>query len=180
MALTLDQLQGLLKAQEFKYFIHPDQPALMAGVTGNNGSFQIVLSLQENGEFLQLRTLQYLYCRPDDPHLDATLRVIGHLNFLIKLAKWGWDPSDGEINVCADVSVEDGSLTNAQFRRVLFNYLTAIDLNHPRLKQTLETGQDPGVMDPLINLPPELRAILERLAREAAGQEKEEGDFAEI
>ena len=113
MALTLDELQGLLKAQDFKYFVHPERPALMLGARGAHGSYQIIISLQENGEFLQLRTLQYLYCKADDPHLDVALRVVAQLNYMIRMAKWGWDPTDGEIDVCADVWIEDGTLTDS-------------------------------------------------------------------
>jgi hypothetical protein len=182
MALTLDQLQKLVKTQDFKYFLHPDKPALMLGAAGTNGSYQFLISLESEGQFLQFRTLRYLYCKADDPNLAVALKVIGHLNYMVRLAKWGWDPRDGEIDVCADVWVVDGTLTDEQFKRVMFNYLAAIDLNFTRLKQAVETGKDPGEVDPMSTLPPELRELMERLRRAAEGQEaeEEEGEYSKI
>jgi hypothetical protein len=182
MALTMDQLQKLLKAQDFKYFLHPEKPALMVGATGTNGSYQFLIALENEGQFLQFRTLRYLFCKADDPHLAVAMKVIGHLNYMVRMAKWGWDPRDGEIDVCADVWIMDGTLTTEQFKRVLFNYLAAIDLNHPRLKQAVESGTDPGEVDPMSTLPPELRDLMERLRRaaERQGEEEEEGEFSKI
>ncbi len=179
MALTIDGLQELMKAEDFAYFVHPQMPTLKTGAKGLNGTYEFVVSLEQDGEFLQFRTLRYLYCETDNPHLETALRVIGHFNYSFRLAKWGWDPSDGEIDVCADVWVKDGTLTKAQFHQVMWNYLTAIDVNYPRLKNAVESGKDSGQTDPRKNLPDKLRELLERLARGAEEEEKEE-DFATI
>ena len=167
MAMTMDQLQDLVKGQNLKYFLHPEQPALMLQAKGINGSYQFIIALQQDGTFLQFKTLQYLYCKEDNPNLLEALKVMGALNYQIRLAKWGWDPRDGEIDVCADTWIEDNALTQEQFGRIAFNYLTAIDMNYSRLETTIETGTDPGEFNPL--------EMMKRIAEEAEkGAEEEE------
>jgi len=166
MAMTMDQLQDLVKGQNLKYFLHPEQPALMLQAKGINGSYQFIIALQQDGTFLQFKTLQYLYCKEDNPNLLEALKVMGALNYQIRLAKWGWDPRDGEIDVCADTWIEDNALTQEQFGRIAFNYLTAIDMNYTRLEETIETGTDPGEFNPL--------EMMKRIAEEAEKGEDEE------
>ncbi len=171
MPMTMDQLQQLVKGQNLKYFLHPENPALMLQAKGINGSYQFVIALQQEGTFLQFKTLQYLFCKEDNPNLFEALKVMGALNYQIRLAKWGWDPRDGEIDVCADTWIEDSALTQEQFGRITFNYLTALDMNYSRLQTTIETGTDPGEFNPLemakrvardSSLPPELQELLDK------------------
>ena len=76
------------------------------------------------------------------------LEVLGALNFRLRLAKFGWDESDGEIVCYADHWVMDGKVTQEQFSRILHNFLPAVDLSSPRIAKTMETGTDPGELDP--------------------------------
>jgi hypothetical protein len=64
------------------------------------------------------------------------------------MAKFGWDESDGEIVVYADHWIMDGKVTQEQFSRMLHNYLPAVDLSYARITKAMETGKDPGELDP--------------------------------
>jgi hypothetical protein len=164
MPMTMDQLQQLVKGQNLKYFLHPENPALMLQAKGINGSYQFVIALQQEGTFLQFKTLQYLFCKEDNPNLFEALKVMGALNYQIRLAKWGWDPRDGEIDVCADTWIEDSALTQEQFGRITFNYLTALDMKRDS------------------SLPPELQELLDKIggAAEGEAEDEEEEGFATI
>ncbi len=179
MAMTLTELQDVVKKGGLKFFVDPERPKLMFGAAGLNGSYQCIISLEVDGQFLQIRSLNFLACPADHPHLLTILKIIGEINFQKRLVKIGWDPSDGEIMVYADLWLMDNKLTQQQWDRMLENYLPAVDFAYRRLKQTLDTGQDPGeekpedVIDRLLggsSLPPALRDLVGKLKKKLAGE----------
>jgi hypothetical protein len=163
--MTFDELKSLAEGEGFRYFVAPDRTALMMSFGGLNGSYQVLAALEVDGRFLQFRTLGYRFCPEDNPHLEAVLRLLGTLDYQLRLTKFGWDPSDGEIVGYADIWVEDAPLTKTQFRTMLGCFLPGIDLNYPRITATIETGTDPGEVKPNIpsGLPEALRRALEGL-----------------
>jgi hypothetical protein len=173
MALTLEELRKLLDAEGVRYFVAPDRPAVLVGVAGAFGRYQAVVGLDMNGAFLQFRTLSYANCPAAHPHVPALLRVLADINMRLRLVKLAWDSSDGEVVVFADVWLMDNKLSQEQFSRLLHNYFPALDHSYPRVSGVIETGKDPGETSPeemlkrLLGekgaLPPELRALLERL-----------------
>ena len=147
MPLSMQQLQSLVDRQELRYLVDPHNPMLILDVRGTDGTYRFAISLQVEGQFLQFRSIGYLSCVPDDPHLGEVLKVLGSVNFRNRLVKYAWDPSDGEIAAYADVWIMDGTLTDGQFERVLHNFVTTIDGDYLRIKTAAETGSDPGDKD---------------------------------
>ncbi len=143
MTIKIDQLKKLAEGQGLKYFLAPDRPALLMGFAGVTGSYQVLMLVELDGRFLQFRTTGYGQCPMGHPNLEAVLRVIGDLDYRFRLAKFGWDPSDGEIVGYADLWLEDATLTPRQFAGMLGAFLPAIDLAHARIGMTLATGVDP-------------------------------------
>jgi putative sensory transduction regulator len=178
--MLFEELKKLAEGEDLKYFIAPDRPVLMLGIAGIYGRYQIVIPLELDGRFIQFRTIGYQSCPSDHPNLPAVLRVLGELNYRLRLTKFGWDPSDGEIAGFADVWLEDGTLTQKQFSRMLQAFVPSIDLSHPRITKTIETGTDPGELRPedligaAAGLPPALRTLLDRIARKKPGTEPDE------
>lgn len=170
MAMTLDDLQGLLDEEGIKYFLAPNRPAVMAGFKGVFGSYQVLMKLEVDGTFLQFRSQAYLNCEVGHDSLGEVLKVIGELNYSTRLVKIGWDPSDGEIVAYADMWLMDAELTLEQLKRMIGNYVPAIDMAHKRLKETVETGRDPGEIDPKVLL----EGVLEKLGKGRDDDEEEE------
>ncbi|NIN73238.1 MAG: hypothetical protein GTO46_15200 [Gemmatimonadetes bacterium] len=166
MALTLAKLEKLVEAEGMRFFRDPTRDALMTGAKGIAGHYQFMILLELEGQFLQFRTVNYQYCKADHKHLKAVLEVLGGLNYRLRLAKFGWDESDGEIVVYADHWIMDGTVTQEQFSRILHNYLPAVDLSNPRIAKTIETGNDPGELDP--------ETILRMILEQAEGADEEE------
>lgn len=170
MAMTLDDLQGLLDEEGIKYFLAPNRPAVMAGFKGMFGSYQVLIKLEVDGNFLQFRSQGYLNCEAGDDSLGEVLKVIGELNYSTRLVKIGWDPTDGEIVAYADLWLMDTKLTLEQLKRMFGNYVPAIDMAHKRLKETIETGRDPGEVDPKVLL----EEVLEKLGKAGDDDDEEE------
>jgi hypothetical protein len=168
MALTLAQLEQLVKKEGLKYFKAPDRPILRLGMRATFSRFDFVLILESKGEFLQFRTMNLLECPKGHPNLAAVLQVLAEINDKIRFLKMCWDKSDGEISGKADTWIMNGTITQEQFSRFCHNFVSAVDVNYRRIKQTIDTGKDPGevkpedVMDSLDDkdMPEPLRKIL--------------------
>jgi hypothetical protein len=177
--MRFEQLKKLVEGESLRYFVAPDREVLMLGLAGIFGNYQFVISLELDGRFVQFRTLGYQSCPVDHPHVDAVLRVLGELNYRARLTKFGWDPRDGEVVAYADVWLEDGTLTQRQFNAMLQSYVPMIDINHPRITKTIETGTDPGDLRPTDvsaaapGLPPALRSLLGRITGTKPGGDDE-------
>lgn len=168
--MTFEELKKLADGEGLKYFVAPDAPTLLMNIGGLSGTHQIIVPLELDGRFLQFRTIGYQSCPADHPHLEAVLRVLAHLDYQLRLTKFGWDPNDGEIVGYGDMWLEDGTLTQKQFSGAIHTFFAGIDLNFRRIAKTIETGTDPGEFKPEdlatdgAGLPPALRGVLDRLA----------------
>lgn len=176
MAMTMDQLKRLLDAQDLKYFLDPHRDAIMLTASGIFGNYQSVILLEDEGRILQVRSVGYLNCPAGSPNLFAVLKVLGVLNYQLRGIKFGWDANDGEIAVYSDHWVQDGTLTQNQFGRMLHVFFSGIDMNLLRIGQTIEAGKDPGEFNPAdtarvlqehgSTLSPALKALVEKLVGE--------------
>jgi hypothetical protein len=144
MTITIDKLESLAERQGLTYFVAPDRPALLVTVAGATGHHQVLMHVELDGRFVQLRTMGYGQCPSDHPRLEAVLRVIGALDYTFRLTKFGWDPTDGEIVGYADLWLEDAKLGQKQFAAMLGAFIPAIDLGRVRIAAAMETGVDPG------------------------------------
>jgi len=187
MAITFQQLQDLMKGEELKFYLAPDRPVLRFDIRGMAGAYNVMISLIDDGRFLQIRSANYASCPASHPHLASVLQLLAVLNCKRRLVKFAWDEDDGELVAYADLWVMDNGVTQAQFKRMLNNYLPVIDQSYPRIAKTIETGEDPGEKEWARislaagagpkgpeGLPPELREMLEKLVagKKEAEQEK--------
>jgi hypothetical protein len=178
----MEKLKSLVEGEDLKYFMDPHRDALMLGATGAFGSYQLLILLELDGEFLQFRSMSYHSCPADHQHVEATLKVLGALNYRLRFVKFGWDPSDGEIVLYGDAWIKDGDLTQEQFGQMIKAYLSLMDLNSHRIGKTIETGEDPGESVPKgpgpggPGLPPEMQELLDQILSGLGGDDDDEDE----
>jgi len=148
MSLTLQQVKALVDGEGYRYFEDPRRPALLLGFEGQFGHYQMLILLADEGRFLQFRSMNYLYCPAAHPSLGEVLKALGDVNYRNRLIKLGWDPGDGELVAYADLWVQDGAVTEGQFKIMMITYLIALDHAYGRLRRALDTGKDPGDIPP--------------------------------
>lgn len=146
MALTFEELGRLLQANDISYWTDPKgSPRLLVSWIGMNGSYDAIISLQREGEFLQFRTRRWLHCPESHPHVDVALRVLGKLNYSLRFVKLGWDgQTAGEVVVYGDAWVGSNTITEDQMGHMLHNFFVATDFIYPRIQHAIEHGVDPG------------------------------------
>ena len=175
MSISFSELQQLLRGEDIRFFVEPGAPRALFAASGLHGSYNVAVMLELDGEFLQLRALQYLRCAADHPHLLAVLKTIAHINYQKRLVKFAWDPADGEVTLYADLWVSDGTVTQGQFNRLTGSFLRALDLSFPAIKAALETGQQTGESE----LPAGFEALVEKFLR-GGGPKKDDPEVTEI
>ena len=144
MTCILPDLRQMLETEGLRYYLIPDQEGVLLNVRGTEGKYQFKILLELEGEFLQFKSVEYLYCPKGHPHLDATLQVLGEANYRLRLMKFGWDPVDGEIAAYADVWMKDAVITQGQFSQMANVYMSIMDDEYPKIKAAMESGVGPG------------------------------------
>jgi len=150
MAYDVPRLRQLLDEEGLRYYLIPDREGVLVNFRGENALFQVLVLLEEEGTFLQFRSVEYLYCPVGHENLEATLRVLGQLNYQMRLLKFGWDPTDGEIAVYADLWIMDAEITQEQFSRMAHAYISVMDDEYASIKAAIESGigaESPGSGD---------------------------------
>jgi hypothetical protein len=148
MALSFDELKQIIQGCGLQFFVHPTETVLMFGITGHSGGLQLTVWLLDNGAFLQMRTMGYVRCAAEAPHLPAVLRLLAELNNQYRLVKWGWDARNGEVSAFSDLFLSDALATSNQVSSQLFFFINLLDQVAPRIRATLDTGKDPGSGEP--------------------------------
>jgi hypothetical protein len=143
MSCNLPELRELLETEGLRYYLIPDQEGVMLTVKGTEAKYQFKILLELDNEFLQFRSIDYLHCPMDHPNLGPTLQVLGEINYRLRLLKFGWDPTDGEIAVYADLWMVDSVITQEQFSRMVNVYMSIIDDEYVRLVAAIGSGIGP-------------------------------------
>ena len=147
MTYVLPQLRELLDAEELRYYLIPDKEGVMLTLTADNGRFQFMILLEVDGEFLQFRSIEYASCPKGHPNLDATLQVLGEMNYRLRAMKFGWDPTDGEIAAYIDLWIMDAEITQEQFSRMVRAYMSILDDELPGIQKAIDSGIVAGDTD---------------------------------
>ena len=148
MPLTTTELRALLDGAGLHYFLDPAHDAVMLQMGGIFGTYQVLIALHVNGEFLQFRSLRYAMCPREHANNRLVLEVLAAINYRKRTIKFGWDPDDGEIVVYGDLWVKDGTITQQQFDQMAQMYFQGMDLAFGRIQWCLEKGEDPGEVEP--------------------------------
>ncbi|NMG61185.1 tetratricopeptide repeat protein, partial [Geitlerinema sp. P-1104] len=118
----------------------------------------VLISLEEDGEFVKMVLPQLLTLPSDHPHYEAALQCLLHLGWQQdKLVRWQRDPRDGEVRLEADLPLEDGELSSRQFWRTLQGCLQIAQEGREQVQQVLQTGTVASKTDAL----PLLRILLQ-------------------
>ena len=89
-----------------------------------------------------------LFTYQSGPHKAALLQTLLLTSWETKMLQWEYDPSDGEVRAMVEFPLEDAPLTERQFFRAFDGLLHLSVRFHPRLKQVIESGEDPGRAEP--------------------------------
>tara|TARA_Y100000310_G_C20693485_1_gene823905 strand:+ start:280 stop:789 length:510 start_codon:yes stop_codon:yes gene_type:complete len=122
VAISIETIKQYLNLIDFN-FDERDSTTILTGSTDDDGNrVVIIISLLENGEFLQMRTLKHL----DDLVAEATpekraelLKWMLNQNYATKNGSWEYDPEDHDHHFAMAHVIEDGDLTAKQFVRML-------------------------------------------------------------
>ncbi|MCS7253580.1 MAG: hypothetical protein RMK18_06760 [Armatimonadota bacterium] len=142
MAVTFDELKTTMEGTRLKFISDPDREIIWVSVSGFNGVHHLLLKRVENGEGLLLRVPSLATVRGEHPFKTKVLETLLVENHRIKVGRFCYDQSDGEIYLDWFMPLEDGCLTLQQLKRCISALLHLADDLSPRLRHLLETGED--------------------------------------
>lgn len=160
MAVTFDELKKILEATDLNFFVDSEKELVILGFSGCYGVHHLLLKLVENGEGLLFKVPGLAMLASDHPFKAKVLETLLAENNRIKIGRFCYDPSDGEIYLDWFIPIEDGTITPQQLRRSFIALMHIADEMTPRLQHLMKLGED---------LPPEevsVPGMLRRLLRE--------------
>lgn len=114
MALSYRELEALLDETGLKYRGFSDE----SGALLQFSACAVQVTIAEEGEGV-LACAHSVFNLSGCPHKDAAIEWMANHNYRIKIGRWGYDRSDGEVAVDYFLPVEDGTLTSKQLGRVI-------------------------------------------------------------
>ncbi len=182
MGANLKQIAKYLDNLGWEYRFDDDEDRIITGVEADNvEDFLIVVQLDEQGKFFRVFAPQILAGVKEHPHKAMILQTMLAISWETKMLQWEYDPMDGEVRAIIEFPIEDSTLTERQFNRCLSGLIQIVDgMAMPRLKQTMETGEDPGNVEVgerlLLSIQQEAPGLLEILEK-AMQARKKRGSF---
>ncbi|MGL5061518.1 MAG: hypothetical protein ACRC62_16205 [Microcoleus sp.] len=148
MATTLPFIAHCLEQRGWKYKFDADNSRIITGVKAENvENFIIFIQLSEDGEFVQFIAPQLLAVK-DSVYKGILFQTMLAISWQVKMLRFEYDPTDGEIRASIELPIEDSQLTERLFDRCLSGLIQLVDLKAmPRLKAVLAAGIDPGPQD---------------------------------
>jgi len=183
MGANLKQIARYLDNLGWDYRFDDEEDRIITGVEADNlEEFLIVVQLDEEGNFFRVFAPQILMGVQEHPYKGAILQTMLAISWETKMLQWEFDPSDGEVRAIVEFPLEDSILTERQFNRCLSGLIQIVDsIAMPRLKEVMETGQDPGNVELgerlLLSIQEEAPGLLE-LLQKAMEARKKRGSFS--
>jgi hypothetical protein len=78
----------------------------------------------------------------DHKYLCVLLPQLLYYNYMTKFGTWEYDPSDGDLRFAIEIPLEDATMTEGQFRRIMSMMETSLE-QVANIKHILKTGQIP-------------------------------------
>lgn len=155
MAISIDTLKAYMPEIGLKNFdtsaSERDQ-RLISGIGLPSGDSDypdmeagVVISLQENGEFVQIRLVQLIDREQvqNSTYRNELTTYFCKKNYENKIGRWCLDPADGDVYVDWAIPVEDNKeLTFQQFKRVFGGLVRCLKEAWGPMRRILETGSE--------------------------------------
>jgi len=141
MATTLAKIKNLLDGLGKRFFANDARDMLMIPCGCAGKTIHVILSLQNEGRFLQLLSKDFNATPKDGASSVALFEEMLALNFETKFIKLGRDPQDGEVVGYGDSWIEDGGLTAGQLDRMVGTFVSGMAEAQERLEVAALTGK---------------------------------------
>lgn len=178
MAVTLEEVSNWLDNSDIKHGTNDDNTKIIFGATDKK-TIGIKIEIEEDGDLVQvysnlLDDERDILKIKDHEHSALVLQHILTINYNEKFGGWEFDPKDGEIRFAVEIPLEDASMTEKQFNRILGHIMNS-EKHFLDILKIMETGELPEDDNDVEDMFNELmaRMLAEKLAEDL---EKHGGD----
>ncbi len=148
MAITIEHLRQVLDSAQIHYQPY-DETTLLTVFSWEELRLDLVCSLWEEGEYLDVRTVGLAHLDPEDEEqIQRVLPRISRVNYDYKLARVAWEEG-GELTVGAALPVEDRTRVTAdQVAAMITAVCQAASEIREDLAEPVEAEQAPAEVQP--------------------------------
>ena len=141
MASLFETVLSYFDAEGWTYRHLPGRQGIEAGVEGEHGRY-VVVALVDGDEIF--RILTFLDGRVPEARRREVTEFVARANYGLLLGNFEFDVNDGELRYKSSIDLEDSTLSQAQFRNLLFGSLAALDRYLPHLQRVMQGTADPA------------------------------------
>ena len=143
MGATLKQIAYYLTQQNREYTKLAEGCIAVDAALGNGDKLAITITLQENGEYLEIAAPQLLQGVKGKVNQSALFQAMLAISWKTRLLRWQY--ANGEVLGAIGFPLERTSqreiLSEAQFNAALNGFVSLMNYIIPRLEAVLETGE---------------------------------------
>lgn len=147
MAMDLKIISNWLKEDDTKHHLDEDEGLIVFGAQADVQAAHFI-RLRESGELfvyqVQIRKDdENFVVSQDHQHINVFLKYLLHENYTTKFGCWEYDYTDGDIRYSVEIPLEDGEITQKQFKRIISMMFSNVDTMASNILKVLETGEMP-------------------------------------
>jgi hypothetical protein len=139
MGVSFQEIKNHLDSRGINY-VNLGVDRIGLGVKTEHTNLHFVLTREEDGEYLRLRSLRYLTCPKEHPAVTDVHKKLVGFNYDFKLIKFGWDEADGEIVGEVALPLEDATLADEQLMAMLALLTRRCNEQYPEINALIESG----------------------------------------
>jgi hypothetical protein len=146
MATSLVEIEHFLIKQELRHDINEERGHILTGFAMENyrdkdgdNYLQIVIQLEENGEFLKVYTPKCYQYAGDNK--SKVFQVLLMVSWKTKMIQFEYDHSDGEVRAVIEFPLEDSVLTERQLMRSVVSLAQIIDRYDSTILTAISSGE---------------------------------------
>ena len=140
--MSIKKIGGYLDKLGWHYQMSEKQGMILSGATGKNGTYMLIIGLQQNDTLLLMLPLAKALEGPNltKSQLAQLNEMLMDTNFGLAVGGFERNRESGEVRYRVGVPTEDGGLTEAQFRHLLMASCGSVDQNYPKIMQLIHGG----------------------------------------
>jgi hypothetical protein len=122
----MSQVTQALRERNLRF--REEENHVVFGMRSGDTTLRMVVSLTEEGEYIDVSAVGIEHCPAGHPKLADVLEVLAHANYSTNMVKFGWDPADGEIRARACLPIEDNpTVTTEQLHGLIMHVAVGSD-----------------------------------------------------
>lgn len=134
-AMGIKKIAEYLDKFDWRYQMDEKRGVILCGASGANGSYMMLIHLQQNNTLLLMITVAKALEGPNlsKSKLAQLDEALLQINYSLAIGGFERSSETGDVRYRASVPTDDGGLNQAQFRHLLLATCATVDAKNPEI-----------------------------------------------